>query len=324
MAREAIGYRKDFHGKDTQVQLPVLNPKQKKDLARYDQNKYILNYIHFSVVMSVSRRFAYYTAVNIDGNRWRDNPRKGRWKKEKLITAQYGEELYSAPCSFFDKGHLVKREDPEWGDTKTAKLAGEGTFVYPNCAPQHKKLNREIWQELENNILHKGADDQHLKISVFTGPVLSDRDGVFVSKVKGEEVKIPNLFWKVVVWKRNNGELDAVGFLQSQEKFLMEDGIIQKLVLASHILENKLGDDDIFEHLKFKNGATYQVRIEEIEKLTGLMFDWPDVNRPYNNPEPTELKASKHLKSDPEMIRSSRDAISSRIRWNIENLMLGD
>jgi endonuclease G len=295
MASSDSGYSKYFHGREHPLKMPVLNPKQRKDLVKYGKNKFELDYIHYSAIMSKTRRFAYYTAVNIDGTSWKDNPRKGTWKKDDRISKQYqlGRELYTADNSNFQQGHLVKREDPEWGDNTIALEAGRNTFIYTNCVPQHRKLNQEIWEELENNILHKGAIDMKLKISVFTGPVLSENDGVFVTRVDDQEVKIPNLFWKIVTWMKTDGKMYAVGFVQSQEKFLIDDGIIKKLLIPSKIRLMELSDEDIFEHLKFKDGNTYQVRIEEIENFTGLKFDWPDVMKPYNKLEPTRITGRK-------------------------------
>ncbi|MCU0409580.1 MAG: DNA/RNA non-specific endonuclease, partial [Bacteroidales bacterium] len=224
------GYKSTFLGSENRLKLPVLSKSQKTDLVRYEGDKYILDYIHYSLVMSKKRRFAYYTAVNIDGSKWVDNDRNGRWKKEQRIdeNEQYDEDLYNAKAYDFDRGHLVKREDPEWGDPQLALLAGENTFRYTNCVPQHRKLNQEIWEELENHILHKGAVNNKLKISVFSGPVLSENDGIFVKRVENQEVRIPSLFWKVITWVKNDGKTYAVGFVQSQEKFLLEDGIIRK------------------------------------------------------------------------------------------------
>jgi len=282
------GYRRTFLGSKNPVKLPVLNTTQKKDLVKYAGSKYVLDYIHYSVVMSKMRRFAYFSAVNIDGTKWVDNKRNGTWKRDIRIKEQYGRELYTAERSDFDKGHLVKREDPEWGDKTTAVNAGENTFIYTNCVPQHKKLNQEIWEELENNILHKGALSKKLKISVFTGPVLSENDGVFVTRVNNEDVKIPLLFWKVITWVKTDGKTYAVGFVQSQEKYLLDDRIIiRKDMPTSYNL--RAGDEDYFEHIKFRDGKTYQVRIEDIEKLTGLKFDWPNIIKPYSKPGPSAI-----------------------------------
>jgi endonuclease G, mitochondrial len=287
------GYKENFLGQKFKIKMPVLNDDQKKDLVKFDSGKFKLDFIHYSAVMSKSRRLAFFTAVNIDGNLWQDNSRKGDFQDDPRIqtTEQLGRKLYSAARSDFDRGHLVRREDPEWGTVALSKQAGENTFWFTNCAPQHKDLNQKIWGELEANILHLGADDQNLKVNVITGPVLAKTDGIFVTQVEGQDIQIPNLFWKIVVWTKSNGKAHAVGFVMSQEKFLIDAGIIKKQLIANPKTLRKIKDEDIFEHLPFKDGKTYQVRIEEIEKLSGLKFDWPAVLRPFKKP-PVAIKGT--------------------------------
>jgi endonuclease G len=285
------GYNAAFLGSKFRIKFPVLNADQKKDLLKFNGSKFRLDYIHYSAVMSKTRRLAFFTAVNIDGNTWQDNSREGSWDEDPRIAVedQLGRTLYSAKKSDFDKGHLVRREDPEWGTKDLSLKAGANTFWYPNAAPQHEKLNRRIWGELEANILHLGADEENLKVNVFTGPVLAPTDGMFVTKVKDKEIQIPNLYWKVVVWTKSNGKAYAVGFLMSQEKFLIDAGIIKKPLVVNKKKLGKLKDEDIFEHLEFKDGKTYQVKLDEIEKLTGLSFDWPGVVRPFRKKEPAPI-----------------------------------
>jgi endonuclease G, mitochondrial len=280
------GYKDTFLGQNFKIKFPVVNNQQKNDILKFDGGKFRLDFIHFTSVMCKSRRLPFFTAVNIDGNLWKDNTRKGDFKDDPRIESkeQLGKKLYEASKSDFDRGHMVRREDPEWGTPALSKQAGENTFWFTNCAPQHKDLNQKIWAELEANILHLGADDQNLKINVITGPVLAKTDGVFVTKVNDEDIQIPNLFWKIVVWTKSNGKAHAVGFLMSQEKFLIKAGIIKKQLIANAKKLKKLTDEDIFEHLPFKDGKTYQVKIEEIENLSGLKFDWKGVVYPFKKP----------------------------------------
>ncbi|MFZ1256943.1 MAG: DNA/RNA non-specific endonuclease [Saprospiraceae bacterium] len=297
------GYNSRFLGSNYLIALPKLSAKQRKDLLKFQKGKYRINYIHYSAVMCKSRTLAYFTSVNIDGTCWQDNSRKGTWNEDPRITMddQLGDRLYNAENSKFDRGHLVRREDPEWGEKELSIKAGVHTFWFPNCAPQHEKLNQDIWADLEANILHTGADSQDLRVSVFTGPVLSDTDGTFVTQINGSDIKIPSLFWKVVVWKKNDKKVYAVGFIQSQEAFLIEDAIIKKPFLVNTKVLCLLKDDDIFEHLVFKDGKTYQVRLEEIEKLSGLKFDWPNVIRPFKNPQAVAIDGVRRKLPDPEI-----------------------
>src|SRR6185369_6425672 len=120
----------------------------------------IANYINYSVVLSRTRKFPFFTASNIDGAKFKKVKRKDAWRKDKRINEKYqlGKELYGAEKSDFDRGHMTKREDVQWGDSvEEAKLGADSTFFFTNSVPQHAKLNQKIWLNLENYVLHKEA-----------------------------------------------------------------------------------------------------------------------------------------------------------------------
>ena len=201
----------------------------------------MLEYVHFSAVMSRSRRMAYYTAVNIDGNKLKEIKRdRDVWYFDPRIPREHqaGPDLYER--NELDRGHLVRRLDPVWG--RPAATANEDTFHFTNAAPQHKHLNRRTWNGLEDYILNN-SETHNLKVSVFTGPVFRADDltyrGVY---------QIPAEFWKVVVMVKKNRALSATAYLQTQKNLL----------------------DD----LEFAFGAyrTYQVPVSRIEAITGLDF----------------------------------------------------
>lgn len=235
------GYDALFLGKKYKVPLPSLSEAMEKDTARMKNGGYVLDYVHFSVVMKRSRGLAYFTAVNIDGKHYVKIPRGiDSWRFDPRIEEkyQYGEEVYAE--NDLDKGHLVRRMDPNWGED--AQKANDDTFYYTNSAPQHKELNQKIWLELEDYIL-QNAKSESLRVSVFTGPVFRDDDKVYRRKYK-----IPAEFWKVAVIVKEDGKLSATAYLQSQK--------------------------NVVENLEFAYGAykTYQVPIAVIEQLTGLDF----------------------------------------------------
>jgi endonuclease G, mitochondrial len=242
------GFDENFLGtKKLRVPLPELNDEQRDDAVEVKPEArgmgvYALDYTHFSVVLCKSRRLAYFTAVNIDGSqdvslRRRSTP----WKIDPRVPTecQCGPEVYEG--NKLDRGHLVRRLDPVWGDDETAKLADDDTFHYSNAAPQHERLNQKTWLSLEEYILSNAATAD-MKINVFTGPVFSDRD------VDYRDVQIPSEFWKVVTMVTTGKKLHATAYLLSQGSYL---------------------DDIEFVYGKFK---TYQTTIANIEKKTGLDF----------------------------------------------------
>jgi len=200
---------------------------------------HVLRYSNFSVVMSMSRRIALYTACNIDGQASKKIKRDAdAWYYDDRIDRahQAGDELYRD--NELDRGHLVRREDPVWGPQ--AALANDDTFHFTNCSPQHSGMNQKTWLGLEDYIL-QNARVHSLRISVFTGPVLRDDDMVY------RGVKIPKEYWKVVAF-RTDDRSSATAYLVSQGK-LIED------------LEFVFG--------RYK---TYQVAIADVQEMAGLDF----------------------------------------------------
>ncbi len=221
------------------VPLPQLSaPLQADATPLVDGSGSELRYTHFSVVMSKDRRLARFTAVNIDGAALQQIPRKRDvWYFDPRLHRdhQAGPELYAN--NDLDRGHLVRRLDPVWGDE--ALQAQEDTFCFTNSSPQHKKLNQVTWLGLEDYILSNSAVED-LKVTVFTGPVFREDDMVY-----REKYRIPSEFWKVVVVVRDDGQLSATAYLLTQ----------RDLISALEL---------------FGPYKTYQVAVSQIETLTGL------------------------------------------------------
>ena len=295
------GYEPSFLGHRLKVPLPKTGDVHKKDLAPVKGSRSaVLHYPHYSAVLSRKRKLPYFTAVNINSAAFRELKRNSlfgggsdRWTIDERAQAyQWGDELYSEEGSNFDKGHLVKREDPQWGDDDlTAAEAARSTFFYSNCAPQVPELNREEWRSLEDYILKKESAPNKLRVCVFTGPVLSDNDPVFVRAVKGQEVQIPVLFWKVIYFTADGKTLNRVAFLMGQEKLLKKRRIVRP---KEGELEAVTRKPEFFND--FQDASTYQVNIDTVEKLTGLSFS-PAAD-PYHDKRPVKIILKKVEVSD--------------------------
>ena len=300
------GYDEKFISNQT-VPLPNLSTKQNDDLVLDEEGNKVIKYINYSLQQSASHKFPFYTATNIDGIQFKKVPRKDNWRKDTRLSQefQWGKELYSAPKSDFDKGHMTKREDVQWGETPGIALnAANSTFYYTNAVPQHKDLNRDIWRSLEDYILHTETKQNELRICVFTGPVLSSSNPYFVTPINGKQIQIPFLFWKVVVFQKEDGKLYRVGFMMNQNKLLQENNIIE-------VLET---DDQIFN--QFKDADTYQVNVSLIEEMTGLEI--PNAIDSYNDTRNKKL-VLKEIDIDPEL---ESDSIEYQLGFIIENLNL--
>ncbi|MGC6178148.1 DNA/RNA non-specific endonuclease [Lacrimispora sp. 38-1] len=235
------GHDINFLGENHKIPLPKIRADLEKDIAETVSGEKILNYTHFSIMISKSRRLAFYTVVDIDGKQLKEEKRS-KWRYDPRIDRKYqcGNELYKN--NKVDRGHLVRRRDPVWGEDSFN--ANEDTFHYTNCAPQHEKFNQStnLWLGLEDYLLNI-FEGTH-KAVVFTGPVFREND------IKFRDVKIPEEYWKVAVVMKSDTELSATAYIVSQKEYL--------------------NDLEIAIPGEFK---TFQIKISIIEALTGLDFN---------------------------------------------------
>ena len=215
-----------------------------------------LDYVHFAVVLDTARRFARATGVNIDGAALLDLDRGGdEWRLDDRIPAdwQAGPAIYAR--NDLDRGHLVRRRDPVWGEPAVAARANSDTFHYTNAAPQASGFNqsKELWLGLEDHVLeHASAHRQRL--SVFTAPVLGGADPPY------RGIQVPLRFWKTAAWNAGtdeDGVLAAVGFVLDQTP----------LVDTTELREAAPGEAPPVGPFR-----TFQVPIGDIAVITGLVM----------------------------------------------------
>jgi endonuclease G, mitochondrial len=234
------GYDADFLGKKVAPPTPGKSHSVLK--TKFSGNA--LPYTHFSILMSGSRRLPIFTAENLNGALKIQLKRKDSWGFDPRIpkVAQVGHKEFYGPEQF-DKGHMVRRENPGWGDTEEeAQLGEDDTFVYANAVPQMPQLNQRTWLSLENYVLDN-AKTEGFKVCVFTGPVFRNGDPAY------NGVQVPTDFWKVVVAI----DADTKGLLTSAY-LLSQDGLMP---------------EEGFRYGAFK---TYQAPIKRIEELADLKF----------------------------------------------------
>ena len=293
MATVNAGYDKNFTG--LSLKLPKI-PASKCAPLKSGSGKEI-KYIHYSSFLHKDRMMPLLCATNIKGEGYNAPTRAGNepWENSEQVLAKYqlNNDFYGNDENTFDRGHIVRRVDPCWGDEDIVNDAEAQTFRWTNCTPQHKKLNQKggVWFQLEQHVMEHGVKGKLANIVVFAGPVLSDDDKymeVKKGKLKGKFIQIPTEFWKVIVWKKSDNKLHAVGFLMSQWEFIknkVKD--LPAIAAAAAPLP-----DEYFENLKFKDHKSYQVPVSEISKKTGIKFDWSNVNFPYKTKRAKVVKAT--------------------------------
>lgn len=248
---------------DISVPLPKLSAEIKASSVevpaeyRIDGDKYVVAYHHYSLVMNSKRRFAWYSAANIDGKRIPTLPKRkdDEWHIDPRIDSpeaprfQCGEDLYAAAKT--DRGHLTRYLDVAWGTKEEALKALADTFHFTNCCLQLSNFNQTTarWQGIEQFLLERKAKKDKIRISVITGPIFKQTDPKYKNDSMDAPVRIPLEFWKVCALIREDGTLSATAFILSQDDITSLPG---------------------FE--AFLDVKEVQTTIRNVEKRTGLQF----------------------------------------------------
>ena len=285
------GYDPKFLGAAA-VPLPKVTNETLGKVFLLPRRKIELKYWNYSVVLNRTRALAYFSAANVDAARFRGNRDADgdTWFRDTRVdavdkAAQTGAEFYKKQSAFeadrtlnpFDQGHLTRRSDLQWGASDaTAKRNGDDSYHYTNCTPQHWQFNQNnrasaatgVWFRLEDAAVASLADGA-TRLCVINGPVFdaplckAGTDGRLRLDLKGKRapdeafggVKIPKQFFKVIAYVSGQA-LKAKAFVVTQEDLLAGIARLRPEEAALTALEVRL----------------YQVRIAELERLTGLDF----------------------------------------------------
>lgn len=241
----AVGFDPGFL--DVPVDLPTMTDKLLRDAVRVEGSHQV-DYVHFSLAMSRSRRMARWVAWNIDGTRLRREGRSGlKFVFDPRIPEEFqvGDEAYSD--NKLDRGHIARRADLIWGTEREAEQANRDSFFFTNITPQHQSFNQSsrkgLWGELENALFEE-AEIARLRVSVLGGPLLRSKD------LEYRGIQVPTDFWKVLAYVD-----EADGRLRAKAYILTQDDL--------------LNDIEAFDLDPFR---LYQVSLAELERKSGLRF----------------------------------------------------
>jgi endonuclease G len=255
------GYQENFLGFD--APFPALTEATAPDGFEVpdadDDEKYLLKYHHYSLILNKHRKLAFVAGVNYDPTAPVQHPRDkdgDKWYFDPRVSPtgefQAGEDVYAD--NPLDRGHLVRRADAGWGATpEEAKLANDDTFHFTNCSPQHAVTNQgktkqapkglKLWGRLEDHVASQGKSDRR-RLSVFNGPIFRPDD------VPYRGIRLPEEFWKVVVFADDEGNPGAAAFVLTQADLIA-------------------GLEETFEVGEYR---AVQVRIRDLQERTGLDF----------------------------------------------------
>lgn len=268
-----IGYAENFLG--SSIALPTAATDEVKNDLLAVGGLTVIKYMHFSLSMSRSRRFAHWVAWNIDGGSLLSLSRKGiQFKQDPRLpsNAQIDNDLYKD--NPLDRGHIARRADLLWGSLSEAKKANTDSFFYTNITPQHEAFNQSsangIWGALEDAIF-ADVEVEDLRITVMGGPIFSNSDPVY------RGTQLPRQFWKTIYFRETGDPAIKVkGYVLTQADLLNQ-----------------------IEVLELPEFSVYEVPISRIGEMTGLSLQSGSEEQPPGNVrrgrkrEVTELATAK-------------------------------
>ena len=283
-----MSFKTNFLGQSNawEVELPLLT----------DGDSYkLLHYTHFSTCFFKPRSFAHYCACNIPVLDSRINikrPSSKYFQKDEANldpNNQIGQDFYYSKendhptienKNLLDRGHVIRREYPQWETKEIATKASRETFYFTNVAPQYHLLNQGDWQDLEDFVI----DQVQNSVSVFSGCIFDDRDPVAyyegAKTGRKQSFLIPLKFWKVVYYVRE-GKLHRIGFVLSQEEPVKSLDFVftpNERINTKSLTKDPFSDLDTnlvpyivdVDAIGFATGLTFTPAIENIEKERGI------------------------------------------------------
>ena len=246
------GYDRNFLGDGISIDIPKPNLEIEDDVLKNDKfrEEMIVDYIHYSVIMSISNRQALVSAANVDQKENKSVDGR-RWFLDSRIGSenQVGNQAYLQ--NDWDRGHLTRRTSVTWGSNYEAKRASNDSCSYANASMQHKNFNQDEWRVPENEV-HRFERDKNDKLCVFTGPIFTEIDRWYSRRSLKEMVRIPSGFWKMIAYiDKNSNKLACQAYVLYQDDKFLADRAGSKIIVLKK----------------------YQVTVTEIERITALEFD---------------------------------------------------
>jgi endonuclease G len=255
-----LGYDPKFLGAQFEIPLPDFDAGLAGNLVRNDTLRDGVwgDYIHYSVALNKMLRAPVVACLNVNqAQLGKTSLAKGKksWAKATSFGAEFqlGKEYYKDSGSAkndYDKGHMAMRYNAAWGEDELAAIkASRDTYWYSNAVLQHKNLNRDEWQTLEEWVggLQRDRDEN---LTTFSGPIWAKFNWSVMPEGSDPAI-VPAAFFKIVCFVNKQDQLEVRAFM-----------IVQH---AAAIIED--GDSKVFDL------EMYQVSVTEIEHRTGLRFD---------------------------------------------------
>ncbi len=173
-----------------------------------DKRYFLINY---NDAWKIPYWVAYYISSSVLNGKTK---RTDDFRPDPELADEERAELVDYKKSGYDRGHNAPA-----ADFKRSQAAMSTTFLLSNMSPQSPKLNRFIWESLEDEVRKAVRDDGEGWI--ITGSLFLDEDSSSVEPTKyigKDSVAVPTHCFKVILLKGQDSGLSAFAFLLPNKK----------------------------------------------------------------------------------------------------------
>jgi len=205
----------------------------------------------YIVCYDAQRRIPSWASYRLTASEIIQKERRDAFRTDERLTDNENAHCADYKGTGYDRGHTVPRDDMN----RTFEVQAD-TFLLSNMSPQTPALNRGIWRWLEELVRVWGKEFN--TVYIIAGPVFV---GQHTRTVPSGRVAIPTEFFKIVIRRNQNGDLQAETFLLTNGSHLpVPPGTMG---VAGQRITAQQADDYLFQH---------STTISHIEQLTGLRF----------------------------------------------------
>lgn len=200
---------------------------------------------HYTIGYSYYFRQAKWALEVIDSGKI-DIDRIDNFRPDYRIPPQFRADVIDYRGSGYDRGHLVAS-----ANQNELQLQNSETFLLSNMSPQHPRLNRGVWRELESAIRKLDSADEVWETYVICGPVFyfnKPVESIGTNDENGVSIPIPNAYFKSVLTEDKRGRLKMWSFLMENhdvdaelKEFLVPTSLIEQLA-GVRLWDNLLGN----------------------------------------------------------------------------------
>lgn len=194
------------------INIPSVRPETRYGIPPADQHLFNREYIIGYSYLFRQPRWAM-EVIDSENQRVEINARLDSFRVDLRIPSMFRAGLEDYLGSGFDRGHLIAS-----ADRRSSAIINSETFLLSNMCPQHPKLNRGLWKQLELRVRELSQSPKVVEVYSICGPLFDIGQKI---QVIGDDpdarfdavVPVPHSFFKSILVEELRGRLKLWSFI---------------------------------------------------------------------------------------------------------------